>query len=302
MTAIERLSSPRIMAGTAAEIWTAVYHDGQPAVIAPTPAPTCQIVDADTGDIVLASPTVAISAGRLTVSISPGQAPAPARWRAEWQFTIDGLGSQTLTTYHEVVGDQLFSLSEARTFDHGALSSGTAYSDWAILAMRDRIAEAFESITGVAFGLRASRYILDGDGTSSIWLPASRCHSIRAIATRTHGSKVWQPFTTQQLEAVTVSPHGRLVNEVGIWPLGIANVRVDLLHGWERVPLEIRRAALWVLRDHLSGSNLPRNAISQVDELGTFQLSTPGVRGAWFGIPEVDEILRRYSERTPGAG
>ncbi len=55
-----------------------------------------------------------------------------------------------------------------------------------------------------------------------------------------------------------------------------------------------------MLRDQLTGSNLPRNAISQSSELGTFSLSVPGLRGSYYGLPQADEVINRYSVRLPG--
>ena len=76
------------------------------------------------------------------------------------------------------------------------------------------------------------------------------------------------------------------------------NIRVDYTHGYQPIPYEVKRAAMWVARNYLTGSNMPRNAISQVDELGTFRLAVPGERGSWFGLPEVDRVLRDYRSRN----
>jgi hypothetical protein len=303
MTAVtERLDSPRILAGTAADIEVSVYQDGDLVDIAAAPAPACVLTNADTGATFVASPTVIEpTPGKLRISLTAAQTATPVRLRAEWSFTVEGGQAQVVVTYHEIAGDVLFTLSEARAFDHGALSSETAYPDIAVLTMRDRIAEAFEEITGVAFGTRATRSICDGDGSIALWLPSMRCQAVSAVAIRERGTTTWTSFTPDDLADLLLSPNGRLIREtLGSWSYGQRNIRVDYTHGWERVPLEVKRAALWVLRDHLAGNNLPRNALSQVDELGTFQLATPGQRGAWFGIPEVDEVLRRYSAKLPG--
>lgn len=302
MTAVtERLDSPRILAGTAADIEVSVYQDGDLVDIAPSPAPACVLTNADTGETFVASPTVTeVPAGKLRVTLTAAQTATPVRLRADWTFTV-GATAQTAATYHEITGDVLFTLAEARAFDHGAVANTTTYPDADVLAMRDRIIEAFEEITGVAFGARATRVVLDGPGGSELWLPTMRCLAVSAAAMRERGTTTWTALTAGELADLLLYSNGLLVREsLGSWTYGQRNIRIDYTHGWERVPLEVRRAGLWVLRDHLTGNNLPRNAISQVDELGTFQLSTPGIRGAWFGIPEVDEVLRRYMEKVPG--
>lgn len=302
MTAVtERLDSPRVLAGTAADIEVSIYQDGGLVDIAASPAPSCVLTNADTGATFVASPTVTeVPAGKLRVTLTAAQTATPVRLRADWTFTV-GATAQTVTTYHEITGDVLFTLGEARAFDHGAVANTTTYPDADVLAMRDRIIEAFEEITGVAFGARATRAVLDGLGSTELWLPSMRCLAVSAAAIRERGTATWTALTGSEIADLLLYPNGLLVREsLGSWTYGQRNIRIDYTHGWERVPLEVRRAGLWVLRDHLTGNNLPRNAISQVDELGTFQLSTPGIRGAWFGIPEVDEVLRRYMEKVPG--
>lgn len=300
----EALASPRLVAGVAGSIEVTVYGDGEAIDILDAPAPTCALVNADTGATFIESaPVTEVPTGRLRVSLTAAQTATPARLKATWTFSVgDPAVAQTLVTYHEIVGDVPFTLSEARAFDAGALQSSTKYPDADILAMRDRIAEAFEEICGVAFGTRATRETLDGSGRAVVWLAKAKCIAVSAAATRSGAT--WTELTEDELADLQLAPNGRLDRERrGVWPEGRRNVRVDYTHGWERVPLEIRRAALWVLRQHLAGSNLPANAISQVDPLGTFQLSIPGRReNTWFGIPEADEVLSRYGLKLPGIG
>ena len=302
MAVTEGLGSPRLLAGVAGEVSVTVYGDGEAVDIADSPAPSCVLVNADTGAAFVESPVVVeVATGRLVVSLTAAQTATPARVKATWSFTV-GAAAQTLVSYHEICGDVLFTLSEARAFDGAALANESKYPDATLLAWRDRIAEEFEDICGVSFGSRATREVLSGSGRTSVWLPRMKCQAVSAAALRSHTT--WTALTSDELADLQLEPNGKLVRDVlGVWPEGVRNVRVDYTHGWERVPLGIRRAGLLVLRQYLPGSNLPANAISQVDSLGTFQLSIPGRReNTWFGIPEADEVLGRYRLRLPGVG
>lgn len=296
MANIERTGSARILKGTAGVLEITVYSDGtltDPTVV------SVAVVD-DQGNTVTTGAAAATgsSSGKVTATLDDAQTAEVKNLTATWTLTV-GANSQTFVTYHEVVGDILFSEAELRAFDGAAVSVAATYTDAAILAMHDLVAEAFEQITGVAFGARFKREVFDGSGDSTLWLNSMQVGSIIGAAIRTAGSTTWTALTAGELADLLVSPNGRVIRDsMGSWTSGNRNIRVDYTYGYQPVPFEVKRAAMWVARNYLTGSNLPRNAISQVDELGTFQLSVPGKGGSWFGIPEVDRVLRDYRDRN----
>lgn len=296
----DRLDSPRILAGTRGELRVQVSQDGLPVAIT---SPGVVLTNADTGAAITpASAVAAEETGKLVQVLSGSETATPQRIKAAWTANVDGQ-AMTFTTYHEVVGDVLFTLAQARAWDGGALGSKERYPDATVLEARDRVAEAFEDICGVSFGTRGTRETLDGTGGDTAWLSRMECQAVSAAATRDAGGTTWTALTASELADCLLWPNGKLVREsLGTWPAGSRNVRVDYTHGHARVPLEIREAALMVVRERLTGTDLPRNSLTQVNELGTFRLATPGERGAWFGIPVVDEALRRYRRRLPGVG
>jgi hypothetical protein len=298
----ERLDSPRILAGTRGELRLTVYQDGTAVDISNSPAPSVVLTNADTGaTITPATGVVEEATGKLVQVLSGSETSTPQRIKAVWSLSASETDDipMTFTTYHEIVGDLLFSIPEARAFDKGELANETTFAQADILAMRDQIWEAFEDICGVAFGTRATREIVNGDGQSAIWLSYPQVQAVSAISSRSVST--WTAFTADELAAVSVYPNGKLYRESGgYWPDGARNLRIDYTHGWARVPLEIRDAALIVLRDRLPGSNLTNRALSQTNEMGTFRISAPGERGKWFGIPAVDERLARYRRTLPG--
>jgi hypothetical protein len=129
-----------------------------------------------------------------------------------------------------------------------------------------------------------------------------RLESIRAVATRAAGGAVWTAFTAGELAALLTWPNGRLVREGAAWPSGRRNIRVEYEHGADPIPLELKRAAMTLLAENLKVSDLPERATAQTSELGTFQLAVAGRRGEWFGLPSVDSVLSRLSEKVPGVG
>lgn len=302
MAVIERVGAGRILKGAAGSLEITVYSDGTPTD--PTVA-SVAVVDGQ-GNVVTtgAASIVGSASGRVTASVDDAQTAEVKTLTATWTLTVGG-NAQTFVTTHEVIGDFLFTEAEARAFDGGALASGTTYTDGAIGEMHELVRGAFEQICNVSFGARFKRDYLDGDGCATLWLRDMQVQSVLAAAIREAGSNTWTALTAGELADLLVYPNGRVIRDsLGSWTSGQRNIRVDYVYGYQPVPLEVRRAAMWIARNYLTGSNIPRNALSQVDELGTFRLAVPGERGSWFGVPEVDRVLRDYATRNriPGIG
>lgn len=208
-----------------------------------------------------------------------------------------------LETTHEVIGRFLFSVSEARAFDNAAMTSTAKYSTDAIEAARARITDEFEAICGVSFVPRYARLVLNGSGLAVLTLPRQQVTDVRSIEVRTSGSATYTAYTIDELADVYVESWGELSREtLGTFTSGLRNVRVGFEHGYENLPLEIKRAALLALRYSLVESNISERAISISNDQGTTQLWTPGISGrgtAIHPLPEVDRILRLYMQRVP---
>lgn len=296
---LDRVGSADILRGTAGVVEVVLLVDGVPIDPDPSPAPTVTVVDGDGATLVEAAPATVIGggSGRLQVVLTPAQTAKVADLTATWSFSAAGI-NQSVTTSHRVVGDVLFTLGEARAYDGGALANSATYSDAAILAARDRIADAFAQICGVAFGARYAREIVDGDGSESVRVGSHRVLAVRSI--RIRSGATWTALTAEEIDDVIVYPRGLLYREtLGTFPAGRRIVEVSYEHGIQPVPAEIRLAALRLLRDQLVKSPLDDRATSQAGEFGTFALATAGRNGSYFGLPLVDEVLNRYRERVP---
>lgn len=298
MANIERTGSARILRGTAGVLEVTAYVDG--TATDPTVASVSVVDEAGNAVTTGAAAITGTSSGKVTAAITPANTALVNNLIVTWSLTIGGV-VQTLTTYHRIVGDLLFTESEARAFDNAALASATTYSDALLATARDRIHDSFADVCRVAFGLSYGREILDGSGDVVQWLVGNRVSTVRSIKYRDRGATAWTAYTAAEIADVLVDRNGKLEREtLGSFLYGRRNIAVEYEHGWQPIPEEVKRAALWLLRDQLSGSDLPRNAISQSSEIGTFSLSVPGLRGSYFGLPQVDEVVKRYSQRLPG--
>lgn len=199
---------------------------------------------------------------------------------------------------------ELFTIAEARAFDRGQLADEARYPDAVIAEHRDRIAEDFAHICGVAFVPTEATVTVDGTGSDLLFVPHLRVQAVMQVAVRDRTA--WVAWEADALADILVLPGGMLRREfLGAWPRGVQNIRVTYIHGYPTPPLAIKRAALKVLVSSAGAvsSNLPERATSFSDETGTFRLATPGLTpGSWYGIPEVDRVLQDYRERVPVLG
>ena len=108
-----------------------------------------------------------------------------------------------------------------------------------------------------------------------------------------------RPRVIQVLKVDNVSvgqgpyPDGRI-------PLEVGEHSVLYRHGWEETPLPIKRAVLLLTRHYLTvdPTDFDERATSKSNEVASWSLVTPGVRGAIFPIPEVNQIVSDYSYAT----
>ena len=287
----EELAQPRILAGVAGDLEIVLTVDG--TITDPTVAGTCTVTD-EAGDTIAsgAASSVGTSSGKLRFSLTAAQNAYPKRLIATWAaFTLGGV-SMSMTSRHETVGEVLFTENEARTFDNNALTSTTTYPQATLLRGRDLIQDAFERILGWSMGTRYEREVVDGPGSSELWMDRREMTAVRSVKERTRGTSTWTAYSAADLADILVYRDGRLLREtLGSFAYGKKNVAIEYEHGRRPIPLDLRRAGLRLLRHQLVKSNLDDRALSQSGEFGTFSLATPGLRGAWFGIPQVDSVL-----------
>lgn len=194
----------------------------------------------------------------------------------------------------------LFTVEEARAFEYQGekqLADAAKYPDELIEATAERIAQRFARICGVSFLPITSEEVIDGAGYDVLALPDERVIGVGAV-------ERWDGDTWVAAEdGYRLIPGGLLIYNARHWPRGKANLRVTYTHGYEEVPLPIKRAALILAVNDLRSSNVSDRATQQTNDFGTYNLAVPGWReGQSLGLPIVDSTLADYSERRPRVG
>lgn len=204
----------------------------------------------------------------------------------------------------------IFTVEEARAFPYFGripLASAEEFPDEVIEATAETITGDFAQICDVAFvPTEVADAVLDGGGThgpQTIVLPHSRVTAVSAAARREYGVAAWTELTTDELARLVVSASGVVHWIGGCWPRGVASVRLSYTHGYAAPPPAIKRAALVLAVNQLVNSNVSDRATQETNESGTFNLAVAGWRDqSFYGLPVVDSVLARYSERGPQVG
>lgn len=292
----------QVLVDTPATISQAWYVDGvltDPGVV------TVTITNLAGTAIVTAAATTGSGAAARTFTFTTTHTANLDTLTALWTSPTLGV----LTSRCEIVGDLLFTETEARAFDGGKLTNTTTYTDAAISAARSRISEDFQQILEYAPYPRYSYVTLYGDGCGNLLLPGLYPTALRSVETRTFGTQTWTAFTSDELNDTLVTPWGELVREsLGYFPYGYSNVRIGFEHGLAQTPGPLKQAALLVLTggtaQSIVRSDIDYRATSMSDGIGTIRFLTPGLgRGdVWYAEPDVNRILQTYRRAVPGVG
>lgn len=199
-----------------------------------------------------------------------------------------------------VIGGWLFTEAGLRAYYGADLASATAFTDAAIMVARDRITEEFEEICGVSFVPKYRRQTLLGNGTSMI--QADRYRIQEVLASTING-------TTQTASDLTAHPTLPYINHktsqfTAPTAANPYNVTVSYRHGWDSPPGDIVRAAMALARHQLikdsTGAGVPETASSWSDGTGQYvSYAANDQTMRWYGLPPVDNALRRYNLRSP---
>lgn len=245
------------------------------------------------GVTVQTGPATHAATGRYLITAGPFA--TLDTFTVQWAFTLNGV-AQRLDSEFATVGGFMFSIGELRAMPRTDFDNATKYPAWALHDVRAQIEEAFEHITGVTWCPHGQRDVLDGDGTSSLFL--SKIFPTRVVACAVGGTA----FGVTELANIAPSKSGlvRLVDG-GTWPEGNRNVAMFYEHGMPSPPHPLRVAALIAAQEHLQSSPMSRRQLTETNEVGTIRYSIAG-RDGHFGIPDVDAVLDEWSERAPKAG
>lgn len=279
--------SHKLLKQTGATLSVTFYSDG---AVADPGVVTVTITKADGTAIATNAATSGTGAAARTYTLAPQD--KLNRLTAVWSGTVGGVATK-ITTEAEIVGGFVFTISQARAFDGAKLTSTSTYPTDDIIVARDRICDNLETLTGVSWVPRFEREELDGDGTDTLLV--SKYHPTEVLSASIDGTAL----TSAELADLKVYKDGRIKRKtLGTWTEG-KDVVIEYVHGFEYLKDGVDYAALRWLVHQIVGTNLPRTAIQQIDNLGTFRMSTPGEKYPT-GIPEVDAWLAAHDHSLPG--
>lgn len=248
------------------------------------------------GTATAARTTVDDIPGIRTVDLTAAQTATLDLLVATWTDTVTGIAR---STFHEVVGGYFFGLSQARRSDKQMESA--RYSDDDILAGRTAVETECEQICGVAFVPRYQRVQLDVlETTYRLQLPTRWPRRIRELSYLLPGSAVPSTATDLQLAAATWAADGLVDLRGGFLIERGARVTVGYETGHHRPPADLVLASMIRLRYLLDTGKSDLSDRSPVFDANDLVYSAR--RPSWLatGIPDVDAVYGRYSERTQG--
>jgi hypothetical protein len=224
--------------------------------------------------------TVDGGTGIFSYTLSAGDTSLLDRLRLQWH-----IGTQTFTTYAEIVGGFYFTVAEAL-----ALPELTGKSAIEIAAVRTLAEQAFEDAAGVAFVPRYERVQVTPGSGALIGLPKSPVRAIRDVS---------------EVTSLGASPVTVTLSEVGYttegiyrpngWTVVPHGVTVGYEFGRDCPPERVKRAVLLLAKNWLIDGPIDDRATGIPTDGGIITLSTPGQRGVVFGLPEVEAALEQYS-------
>lgn len=252
---------------------------------------TIEVLRGDGSTLVAAgTPTSRLTAGVYAFTLTPTHTGLLDRLTLRWTAQLDPAVPQTTPTIVEVAGGLLFDLQSARAM----LNSGSTVTDAAIQEMRVQIEQDLEEAIQCALVPRWERETLDGERDEILIAKWPRITAVRGVS-------IAGTALTEDEIADQVAFNGRVLERVtgGAWPQGRGNVVIDYEHGYQLPPGRLARAGRILAQEWLQQGPLTERATTFASaEGGTFALMTAGMRGAMFGIPEVEAAIQLYDHHS----
>lgn len=282
----------RVLQGVAGKLrFTNLDQDGIPTASAG--AVTVKVVRADGTEVLPAgsATTAGAGAGEYERALTPVQLSTLDRLTATWSDAGDGSAHVTET---DVAGGVYFNTTEGRALDSAFTEA--AYPTAAVVACRDAVEDAIESICGRSFVPRFAQETHSGDGSTSLWIGHLFPRTVRSL---TVGGVA---FSGAELGDLGLDDAGELVRlTLGRFASGNRNLVVAYEHGEDAPPPLIRRAALLLFK-----AWLPAFRDAGGSPGGLVGLSVEGLSlrfgasaGDTTGIDAVDRLITMWRGTSP---
>ena len=216
------------------------------------------------------------------VTLPPEATAELGRLTVTW--TVDG--DAAAASVVDVVGHVLFTIADARA---DSLIPASRVNDARLLEARSLAERQLEEACRLALARR--RDVLDGQ---------VEAEAVRLPIAQPPWSTAAMQVVAADLDGATLdqAERGRLIvhrwGQISNWARG-GHARVTIEHGPEIPPARARIAALTLTKSQLLEGPIDSRSLGiAVEGGGSIGLATPGLRGARFGIPEVDEFIAEY--------
>lgn len=284
----------RIVRGATDAVLSHQFHDADGDPSAPSGTVTVSVTRSN-GDSVTVGTVSGSGTSPRTASIAQSELATIDRLTAVWSDD----GTEVATTEFEVVGGTVGSVAAIK-----AIESSINKSDTLVKAARKVAEDRFLSTQNRSPFERLVVERLDGTGHAYLWgavLPDLQ--SVRWVRVYTSAT-AFTEFSAAELAAiVTPDAYARFERTDGkVWPCGRRNVEIAYTAGLTAVPDDLRRAFFKAVRVEVNAAStgVPERASSWGSGDGiTFGISTPGQRGAIYGIPELDDVWNKYRDPRP---
>ena len=248
----------------------------------PTPdTATVDIVRADGTEVVSAASAVPGPDGLFSYQLSTAQTALLDRLTVSWTSNLG-----TIPTTVEVAGGFVCGLAELRATN--PLNDEARYPTSKLVAMRTLVERRLERVCNRAFVPRYERQRISGSCGWRRSHLATQWANVRSVRDLTVNG---QAYDAPAL-ALAV-PEGNMFYLPTGW--GLAGVPSDITIGYEHgddfPEPAATQAALLLAKLWLVEGPADDRATSMSTADGTFALVTPGMRGARFSLPEVNEIV-----------
>jgi hypothetical protein len=202
------------------------------------------------------------------------------RLRIDWESPSKGVQ----TSYVEVVGGFLFSISEFRALGT-AYANTTNYPAETVADMRTTVEQALEDACNRAFVPRYELETVNGEYGRLVRTRWPKVRTVRSVTVDDVAGTV----------ADYVALREGMLYASGYWTVGYGNITVGYEHGDSSPPMRIKRAALILAKRWITPGAADDRAINVSNETGTYALFQAGVRGHQFDVPEVQAAVDQYS-------
>lgn len=191
-------------------------------------------------------------------------------------------GDSSYTTQVEVVGGYVVSLAAIKD------KLGEDASDDELIRAREQALDEIERACHVSFRPRYRKERISGNGTDRLLLGSRQPRRILSLEVDD------SPLSEADIDALILEPSGVVVRD-STWASGRSNIVVTYESGYEfYTPAQrpVRDLAAYYLTP--SPTDWNERATGFSNDLGTYSLVTPGVRGASFPLPVVNSFVEGF--------